>query len=104
MNANEIINEKQNTNTSSTLTVLRLKYFTSDNFINKFDKVLIVSIVIRDLINLTKEKELNIEEIKESNTERTKTKSDKQSASTREQQQGSNKKRGQENERKEGAT
>ena len=57
MNANEIINEKQNTNTSSTLTVLRLKYFTSDNFINKFDKVLIVSIVIRDLINLTKEKE-----------------------------------------------
>ena len=57
MNANEIINEKQNTNTSSTLTVLRLKYFTSDNFINKFDKVLIVSIVKRDLINLTKEKE-----------------------------------------------
>ena len=57
MNANEIINEKQNTNTSSTLTVLRLKYFTSDNFINKFDIVLIVSIVIRDLINLTKEKE-----------------------------------------------
>ena len=32
-------------------------YFTSDNFINKFDKVLIVSIVILDLINLTKEKE-----------------------------------------------